>query len=106
MVNWDSYDYDEVGNETLTIDGDGATTSDGYDGGNLTLEVTIDGSGNTINYESFTYDELGNATLTSNADGVTTMGYDGDNLTLQVVTGGGSTLSYESWSYNEAGQRP
>ena len=63
------------------------------------LEEVTDGSGNTMNWQSFSYDELGNATLTSNADGVTSSGYDGDNLTLQVVKDGSSTtLSHESWA--------
>ena len=43
-VNWESFSYDEDSYETLTVNGDGTTTSDSYDDGNLTLETVLDSS--------------------------------------------------------------
>ena len=82
----------------------GATTSDSYDGGDLTLEVVTDGDGNTLSSTSFTYDAGGEETSETDGGLLTTANsYDGGNLTLQVVTGAGGEVSRQSFSYDDAG---
>ena len=67
IVSLESYSYDEAGNVTLTIDGEGVTTSDSYNGYELTQEVVTDSAGNTLRWQSFTYDEAGDETKENEA---------------------------------------
>ena len=83
----------------------GATTSDHYDGNNLTLEVVKDGLNHILSSSSFTYDQGGEQT--QEVDGgvllTTASSYDGGQMTLQVVTGVGGAVSRESFGYDDAG---
>ena len=69
-MSWQGYSYDLAGEQALEIDGGKVTTSDTYDGGNLTLQV-VSGSGGVVSEQTFSYDEAGNTTLTVNGDGTT-----------------------------------
>jgi len=93
------YQYDEMGNETLQIDGLGRTNSFGYDGQGRRVSHTMPTNGLV---ERFSYDLAGNMVLQTNfSGGVITNEYDANNR----LTSCSSARYAVTYTYTVTGQR-
>jgi RHS repeat-associated protein len=100
------YTYNNVGELTEKLNGNGTYTTYAYDAaGDLTQEVNYAPGGTSVNSSfTYTYDVLGEMTSMTDASGnVTTYGYDATGQLTQVsLPEGGGTITYV---YNAAGDR-
>jgi RHS repeat-associated protein len=94
------YAYDENGNRTITIDGNGNTTSFTYDALNRLISET-DAMGHVTQY---TYDELGNQSTVIDANGAT-ITYQYDELNRLVLIDYPEPDANVSFTYNAIGQQ-
>ena len=87
------------------MDGDGNSTSDSYDGDNLTQEVVTDASGDPVRSTSYGYDPAGEQTLAIDGDGHTrSFTYNGGLLTGETwYNADGSLADVLSFTYDEGG---
>ena len=89
-LSFESWGYNTAGEQTLTVDDLGNSTSLGYKGDLVTLEV-VTSAGTTIHASSYGY----------NSASEMTMSIDGDNNTRSFYFDGGELVS-ENW-YNSLG---
>ncbi len=98
------YTYNQLGQLATKLNGNGTSTSYGYDAaGNLTSIINY-ASGTTVNSSfTYTYNLLGEETsMTDAANNVTKYSYDAIGELTQIALPGGQTISYV---YNAAGDR-
>ena len=92
-MNWQSFGFDQAGDQTLSINGGSVTTSDSYQGGLLTKEIVLDSGGSTVSSTSMAYDSAGEATLTVEGGSITISdSYSGGLLTKEVVSDSSGTI--------------
>ncbi len=99
------YTYDSTGDLKTKVNGNGTSTTYGYDAsGNLSSVINYQPDGKTVNSSfAYQYNALGEVTLMTDAAGnQTSYGYDAIGQLTQVGLPDGTTITYV---YNAAGNR-